>query len=108
MIQKRNDLYDIIVNNKVICRNIKQAHIRGVIYGLWLDQIKYMSQEALRDLIIRTSEMIEEGVDNPSKSILLAEQRIRKFCLNLQRDELLQHVVDWFLKAEGYSLYLGK
>lgn len=102
------DLYDIHVNRKVICRNVPQAHIRGVIYGLFLDVIKYMSEDALREMIQNTSEMIEEGVEKPTNKTRLTESRIRKFCKDKTRDDLLQHMSEWFLKAEGYSLYTGK
>lgn len=106
MISKDN--YDIIVNNKVICRNVSQAHIRGVMYGLFLDVIRFMSEDALKELVTKTSEMIEEGVEKLTKRTALTELRIRRWCESKTREELLHHMSDWFLKAEGYSIYSGK
>lgn len=106
MISKDN--YDIIVNNKVICRNVSQAHIRGVMYGLFIDVIRFMGEDALRELVAKTSEMIEEGVAKLSKRTELTEMRIRKWCKSKNHEELLLHMSEWFLKSEGYSLYTGK
>lgn len=102
------DLYSIHVNNKVICRDVPQAHIRGVIYGMFIDQIKYMSEDALREMVQKTSEIIEEGVEKITTRNLLTESRVKKFCKDKTRDELILHMSEWFLKAEGYSLYTGK
>lgn len=102
------DVYNIHVNNKVICRDVPQAHIRGVIYGLFIDQIKYMSEDALKAMVEKTSRLIREGVENLTVRNLLTESRIQKFYKDKTREELLQHMSEWFLKAEGYSLYTGK
>ncbi len=101
---KSHETYAILVNNKVMCRDLKQVHIRGVIYGLMLDQIKYMSDEALKNLILMASEMIEDGIGKPTKTMVLTEARIRKFVGGMNHEQLLSHIVEHFLKVEELGL----